>query len=316
MLVPNRHGSSTAYRYGFQGQEKDDELKGEGNSVNYKFRMHDPRIGRFFAVDPLSAKFAWNSPYAFSENRVIDGVELEGKEVLLVGKTVTGGAGITGNSGAGIVIAPDGIYTYGTYGLGLSTNVSISTGLSLTIFPTMPSARDASGWGHTGGASFNATLIGVPGGVSVGLATSGKYIGGYFSFGLGAGLLPVSVDYAYSNTEIKPISSLAKYTTLLQGAKESLSGQIKSAKETLTIVQKDKKEALSNIKDAKEKISKFKTSDYYKGKNGELHKKWAVEQYNQGKEDLKNANANITTTQGNITTMETTVQMIDKKLDK
>ena len=25
-LVPNRHGSSTAYRYGFQGQEKDDKL--------------------------------------------------------------------------------------------------------------------------------------------------------------------------------------------------------------------------------------------------------------------------------------------------
>ena len=25
-LVPNRHGSNTAYRYGFQGQEKDDKL--------------------------------------------------------------------------------------------------------------------------------------------------------------------------------------------------------------------------------------------------------------------------------------------------
>lgn len=44
--------------------------------------MHDPRIGRFFAVDPLSASFPWNSPYAFSENRVIDGIELEGAEVL------------------------------------------------------------------------------------------------------------------------------------------------------------------------------------------------------------------------------------------
>jgi len=42
--------------------------------------MHDPRVGRFFAVDPLTAKYPWNSPYAFSENRVIDGVELEGLE--------------------------------------------------------------------------------------------------------------------------------------------------------------------------------------------------------------------------------------------
>ncbi|OED44986.1 hypothetical protein AB832_01660 [Flavobacteriaceae bacterium (ex Bugula neritina AB1)] len=80
MLLPNRHGNSSDYRYGFQGQEKDDEIKGEGNSLNYKFRMHDPRIGRFFALDPLAAKYAYNSPYAFSENMVIHGVELEGLE--------------------------------------------------------------------------------------------------------------------------------------------------------------------------------------------------------------------------------------------
>ncbi|NOQ74897.1 MAG: hypothetical protein GQ574_22980 [Crocinitomix sp.] len=70
----------SGYRYGFQGQEMDDEVKGEGNSVNYKYRMHDPRIGRFFAVDPLAPKYPHNSPYAFSENRLIDGVELEGLE--------------------------------------------------------------------------------------------------------------------------------------------------------------------------------------------------------------------------------------------
>ncbi len=32
---------------GFQGQEKDDEIKGEGNSLNYTYRMHDPRLGGF-----------------------------------------------------------------------------------------------------------------------------------------------------------------------------------------------------------------------------------------------------------------------------
>src|SRR5690554_2112537 len=70
------------YRYGFQGQEMDDEVKGEGNSINYKYRMHDPRVGRFFAVDPLSSEYPWNSPYAFSENRVLDAIELEGAESL------------------------------------------------------------------------------------------------------------------------------------------------------------------------------------------------------------------------------------------
>ncbi len=82
MTLPNRHETQgDGYRYGYQGQERDDEIKGNGNSINYKYRMHDPRVGRFFAVDPLTAKYPYNSPYAFSENRVIDGVELEGLEV-------------------------------------------------------------------------------------------------------------------------------------------------------------------------------------------------------------------------------------------
>ena len=80
MLVPNRNYSSLEYRYGFQGQEKDDEVKGNGNSLNYKFRMYDPRVGRFFATDPLESTYPWNSTYAFSENRVIDGIDLEGLE--------------------------------------------------------------------------------------------------------------------------------------------------------------------------------------------------------------------------------------------
>jgi hypothetical protein len=42
--------------------------------------MHDPRLGRFFAVDPLAPEYPHNSPYAFSENVVINAVELEGLE--------------------------------------------------------------------------------------------------------------------------------------------------------------------------------------------------------------------------------------------
>ena len=76
-----------SYRYGFQNQEKDDEIKGSGNSVNYKYRMHDPRVGRFFAVDPLFKKYPHNGTYNFSENRVMDGVELEGLEVFLLNGT-------------------------------------------------------------------------------------------------------------------------------------------------------------------------------------------------------------------------------------
>ncbi|MGK4569011.1 RHS repeat-associated core domain-containing protein [Flavobacterium sp. 3HN19-14] len=85
MLVPKHyHEDDDNYRYGYQGQEKDNEIKGEGNSLNYTFRMHDPRVGRFFAIDPLASDYPWNSPYAFSENRVIDRIELEGLEAAAV----------------------------------------------------------------------------------------------------------------------------------------------------------------------------------------------------------------------------------------
>ena len=70
------------YRYFFNGQEADNEVYGEGILHAFEYRMHDTRIGRFWSVDPLAGKFPWNSPYAFAENRVVDGMELEGLEVV------------------------------------------------------------------------------------------------------------------------------------------------------------------------------------------------------------------------------------------
>lgn len=69
-----------AYRYGFNGVEKTNEISGVGNHYEFKFREYDPRIGRFWSVDPLFRQYPWNSTYAFAENRVIDGIDLEGKE--------------------------------------------------------------------------------------------------------------------------------------------------------------------------------------------------------------------------------------------
>jgi RHS repeat-associated protein len=87
MQMPGRSGGSEDYRYNFQGQETDDEVKGKGNSVNYKYRMHDPRLGRFFAVDPLTSKYPHYTPYSFSGNKVIHAVELEGLEERVVTHT-------------------------------------------------------------------------------------------------------------------------------------------------------------------------------------------------------------------------------------
>ncbi|MFM1946737.1 MAG: hypothetical protein RL207_1020 [Bacteroidota bacterium] len=71
---------SGGYRFGYQSQEKDDEIKGDGNSLNFTYRLSDVRLGKFFVRDLLSFEYPNISVYAFSENRLIDAFELEGLE--------------------------------------------------------------------------------------------------------------------------------------------------------------------------------------------------------------------------------------------
>jgi RHS repeat-associated protein len=72
--------NSVDQKYKFQGQEHIDDLGLNWDS--FKWRNHDPAIGRFFNVDPIAEKFFYNSPYAFSENKVTTHIELEGLEAL------------------------------------------------------------------------------------------------------------------------------------------------------------------------------------------------------------------------------------------
>ncbi|RNA62869.1 RHS repeat-associated core domain-containing protein [Chryseobacterium nematophagum] len=71
-----------AYRYKYQGQELQ-----EIGWYSFKWRNYMPDLGRFFNVDPLSEKYAYQSHYNFSENRIIDARELEGLEAVLVKDT-------------------------------------------------------------------------------------------------------------------------------------------------------------------------------------------------------------------------------------
>jgi len=80
MLVPNRHGSSNSYRYGFNGKEKNDEIKGEGVQYDYGFRNYDARVGRPLSIDPLTAQYPELSPYQFFSNNPIWFIDLDGLE--------------------------------------------------------------------------------------------------------------------------------------------------------------------------------------------------------------------------------------------
>jgi RHS repeat-associated protein len=63
MLMPGRTIQLQNYRYGFNGMEKDDEIKGVGKSYTSTFRQYDPRLCRWLGLDPRMQKYTDFSPY-------------------------------------------------------------------------------------------------------------------------------------------------------------------------------------------------------------------------------------------------------------
>ena len=51
--------------------EKDDEVKGSGNSYTTHFRQYDSRISRWLSVDPRIHTIPWQSPYIAMDNNPI-----------------------------------------------------------------------------------------------------------------------------------------------------------------------------------------------------------------------------------------------------
>ena len=82
MLLPNRHGCSDKYRYGFQGQEKNPETGKEA----FELRLWDARIGRWLTTDPATQ---FSSPYLGMGNDPINEIDPDGGYVIIIGGDAT-----------------------------------------------------------------------------------------------------------------------------------------------------------------------------------------------------------------------------------
>jgi RHS repeat-associated protein len=80
MIQEGRHWELGSYRYGFNGKENDNEVKGEGNQQDYGLRVYDPRLGKFLSVDPLTKEYPFYTPYQFAGNKPIRFIDIDGGE--------------------------------------------------------------------------------------------------------------------------------------------------------------------------------------------------------------------------------------------
>ncbi len=69
---------SNGYRFGFNGKENDKET----GFQNYGMRYYDPRINRFFSVDPITKKFPELTPFQFASNTPVQAIDLDGLEAF------------------------------------------------------------------------------------------------------------------------------------------------------------------------------------------------------------------------------------------
>jgi RHS repeat-associated protein len=78
--MPGRQFNNGNYRYGFNGKENDNEVKGIGNQQDYGERIYDTRLARFLSVDPLTKEYPYYSPYHFAGNTPIQAIDRDGLE--------------------------------------------------------------------------------------------------------------------------------------------------------------------------------------------------------------------------------------------
>ncbi len=75
-------GYTTAYRFGFNGKEKDNETYGEGNEYDFGERIFDPRLARWHKIDALFMFYSGTSPYSYALNNPISNSDYDGAFVI------------------------------------------------------------------------------------------------------------------------------------------------------------------------------------------------------------------------------------------
>ncbi|WP_425637964.1 hypothetical protein ACPUEN_00930 [Algoriphagus yeomjeoni] len=186
-----QYGGIKVNNWKFQSQESIDDFG--LNWSSFKWRNHQPDIGRFFNIDPLSDKYVHNSPYAFSENKVVAHVELEGLESVSIQTEgrgivpVAGNLSITAGGAYGIAIGTrrdqEGIHAvqYINGSMGPASGIGIAGGIGTYL--NSGSLEDLSGLGFGIGGFLGGAPTGLPdGSFEFNTTADGSQLGGLIPF--------------------------------------------------------------------------------------------------------------------------------------
>jgi len=79
-MMPGRNGNSSDYRFGFNGYENDNEVKGvSGGHISFQDFGYDPRVVKRWNIDPKTRSYPWQSPYVYAANSPIVNIDVDGE---------------------------------------------------------------------------------------------------------------------------------------------------------------------------------------------------------------------------------------------
>lgn len=103
VMLDGRTQENEFVRSGFNGMERDDEMKGMGNSYDFGARIFDPRLGRWLTRDPHYRNYPDISPYTFVNNMPIWSIDPDGKDIIVLSAP----SGANGLGHAAVLIGND-----------------------------------------------------------------------------------------------------------------------------------------------------------------------------------------------------------------
>lgn len=209
--IASRAYSIVEYRYGFNGQELENEINGDGNVLSATFWEYDTRLARRWNIDPVDKEF--ESSYAcFAGNPVLfadpNGDDAAGAIVGMAVGTAVGayiGGAVSNNS-----------WNPGSWEWDKNTGISITVRAVLTpVFYYLPSYLNKASTNNIASCVFagliNAMYNYHPDN-TVGLSV------GYFA----AGYAPAKFGMLMENSEYEEIANTALWQSMLGGSKTNL----------------------------------------------------------------------------------------------